>query len=359
MDLFDEHDENEIFDDGENLELSNEGIQANEEENEDANDNQEDEGKRVKPKKIIRHPRAKLNAELLKGPKGLGNLEKCFDRVQFKGKGYEEQDLNVLLKTYEYWCHRLFPKFPFKDCIDKIEKLGSKGPIQTHLKKVRSGMIDDDIETMDVLPDFNSDEEEESAPPNVAQTSIQATMADIPIELTEDQLETIRRNREKAQKLRQERLRKIQEKAAVNLPEKNVLNGGSTSIRRSSTEMEETEVDIQSNTGPGKNVSSESDCNGSDPNMHCDKSKEDERVNLQEQEKDENNDSDEEFQISKKNSKKFFDDDDEEESTTVVGEIGNNEDNSVQVKSRNFLETGDENIPENIDETVEQMEVDE
>lgn len=131
MDSFDEQDGNDIFEDGENLELSNEGVETNQEKNEDENDDaQEEERKQVKPKRVVRHPRATLNAELLKGPKGLGNLEKCFERVQFKGKGYEEQDLNVLLKTYEYWCHRLFPKYPFKDCIDKIEKLGSKGPIQ-------------------------------------------------------------------------------------------------------------------------------------------------------------------------------------------------------------------------------------
>lgn len=127
MDLLEELEDNEIFDNGENLDESNEAIQTNQEENQD--DDQE-EKKDVKPKRVIKRPRAKLNAELLTGPKGLRTLEKCFERVQFKGKGNEEQDLNVLLKTYEYWCHRLFPKYPFKDCIDRVERLGSKGPIQ-------------------------------------------------------------------------------------------------------------------------------------------------------------------------------------------------------------------------------------
>lgn len=99
-------------------------------EGEDDEKNDEEEKKVVKPKRIIQKPRLKFNAETLKGPRGIASLPSHFDRVKFKGRGYEEQDLNVVLKTYEYWCHRLFPKYRFDDCIAQIESLGSKKAVQ-------------------------------------------------------------------------------------------------------------------------------------------------------------------------------------------------------------------------------------
>lgn len=104
-------------------------------ENEDGNannadDDDEDKKKTVKPKRVIKNPQPKLNEETLKGPRGLPAIEKHFERVAFKGRGYEEHDLNILMKTYEYWCHRLFPKFPFDSCLQRLEKLGTKRATQ-------------------------------------------------------------------------------------------------------------------------------------------------------------------------------------------------------------------------------------
>ncbi|XP_044744985.1 TIMELESS-interacting protein [Coccinella septempunctata] len=332
MDLFDNSDENEIFDDGEKLELSNDAVEKNQEEN-DNDDAQEEEKKVVKPKRVTKNPRVVLNAELLKGPKGLGNLERCFERVQFKGKGYEEQDLNVLLKTYEYWCHRLFPKFPFKDCIDKIEKLGSKGPIQTYLKKARSGLEDEEFETPDVLPDFKSDEENEPGSSNAFQFSSQTSIADIPIELTEEQLETIRRNREKAEKLRQERLRRIQEKASVNLPEKHQINQASTSA----TTISSIEVN-------GENCLS-NDQFGSNANDDKFDAEDCHNIKLQggqvadnPEEKNVDSDSDGEIQCLKKQSKKIFDEDEEEEIITDTERVNEGDQSSNLAKSDDEME---------------------
>ncbi|KAJ8976863.1 hypothetical protein NQ317_014258 [Molorchus minor] len=56
-----------------------------------------------------------------------------------RGRGQEEHDLNLLMKTYEYWCHRLIPKFSFDDCITRLETLGSKRATQTHIKKNSNG----------------------------------------------------------------------------------------------------------------------------------------------------------------------------------------------------------------------------
>lgn len=66
----------------------------------------------------------------LLGVRGLTAIENYFERVKLQGKGYEDNDLNVIMKTYEYWCHRLFPKFPFDTCIEKLETLGSKKATQ-------------------------------------------------------------------------------------------------------------------------------------------------------------------------------------------------------------------------------------
>lgn len=200
----------------ERFETENDNIQSEHEDNEnkDDDDNEEEARKVVKPKKVFR-PRLKLNAEVLKGPKGLGALEKIFEKVKFKGKGYEDHDLNVLLKCYEYWCHRMFPKFPFEDCIEKIEALGHKGPIQTYLKKMRSGLLDpsEDIED-NIAPEIRSDEENDTQA-----TAPMESKRDEPMEITEEQLERIRLNRERAEKLRKERLQNIQNKASADLPQ--------------------------------------------------------------------------------------------------------------------------------------------
>lgn len=96
--------------------------------------------KETKPKRVVKNPQPKLNAETLKGPRGIHTLPQVFEKVHFKGKGYEEQDLNLLMKTYEYWCHRLFPKFSFDDCLARIEKLGYKKPVQVWVFEATQNM---------------------------------------------------------------------------------------------------------------------------------------------------------------------------------------------------------------------------
>ena len=64
------------------------------------------------------------------GPRGIGILEKIFRDVQFKGKGFESDDLNRLMKYYEHWAHRMMPSMTFDDSIKQIEKVGSKKSIK-------------------------------------------------------------------------------------------------------------------------------------------------------------------------------------------------------------------------------------
>lgn len=98
--------------------------QENDEQQQDAN------VASTKAKRVVRNPLPKLNADTLKGPRGIHILPDIFSKVKFKPPGCEEENLNLLMKTYEYWCHRLFPKLPFDDCLEKIETLGNKKPVQ-------------------------------------------------------------------------------------------------------------------------------------------------------------------------------------------------------------------------------------
>ena len=66
----------------------------------------------------------------LLGPRGIGMLQASFKNVKFRGKGYEKDDLNLLMRKLEHWTHRLYPKLPFDDTLAQIEKLGTKKPVQ-------------------------------------------------------------------------------------------------------------------------------------------------------------------------------------------------------------------------------------
>lgn len=57
-------------------------------------------------------------------------LNRICRNFKFKGKGHEHEDLQELLKVLEHWAHRLYPKLPFKDTLEQIEKLGTKKNVQ-------------------------------------------------------------------------------------------------------------------------------------------------------------------------------------------------------------------------------------
>lgn len=199
-----DEDLNQVIEQGEDLQADTE---------ETPTDGQADDKQVVKPKRVIRNPQPKLNEETLQGPKGIATLSSYFDRVKFKGQRHEEQDLNVIMKTYEYWCHRLFPKFPFDTCIERLEKLGTKRAVQTHIKRIRFDlMLNNDM--------VSSSDEEDNQESSVSELTTANTQFDQLVttnqskepELTAEQLERIRINKERAEKLRQEKARQIQHK---------------------------------------------------------------------------------------------------------------------------------------------------
>ncbi|XP_011299947.1 TIMELESS-interacting protein [Fopius arisanus] len=109
------------------------------------NSGEDEEKRRIDPsaskKKIIRREIPKLNPARLTGPKGVATIEKYFEGFKFKGKGHEKIDLDRVMKRLEHWAHRLFPKYQFDDFLERVEALGPKREIQTHLKKYRMDML--------------------------------------------------------------------------------------------------------------------------------------------------------------------------------------------------------------------------
>ncbi|KAJ7111567.1 replication fork protection component Swi3-domain-containing protein [Mycena crocata] len=75
------------------------------------------DGKKPKKKTM------RLDEGRLIGDSGFPQLIEDTKKMKIKGKGHEASDLNRLLHVYQFWTHRLYPKTPFKDTVDRVEKL--------------------------------------------------------------------------------------------------------------------------------------------------------------------------------------------------------------------------------------------
>lgn len=111
----------------------------------------------VPPRRTVKRNLPKLDATRLTSERGLPALRHMFDKIKFKGKGHEAEDLKTLIRHMEHWAHRLFPKLQFEDFIDRVENLGNKKEVQTCLKRIR-------LDLPIVHEDFvnNNDEVEET-----------------------------------------------------------------------------------------------------------------------------------------------------------------------------------------------------
>ncbi|NXA21238.1 TIPIN protein, partial [Ibidorhyncha struthersii] len=103
----------------------------------DGNQESQTKDSAVAPRKAVKRPMPKLDAQRLISERGLPALRHMFDNVKFKGKGHEAEDLKTLIRHMEHWAHRLFPKLQFEDFIDRVESLGNKKEVQTCLKRIR------------------------------------------------------------------------------------------------------------------------------------------------------------------------------------------------------------------------------
>lgn len=112
-------------------------------------------------KKVVRKPMPKLDATRLCGERGIPILPKTFQDIKFKGKGHEAKDLGVIMRYLEHWAHRLFPKMPFDEVLERIERLGTKKEVQSCIKRMR---LDMPILSDDFVGE--ADDEDENGPSN-------------------------------------------------------------------------------------------------------------------------------------------------------------------------------------------------
>ncbi|XP_040270227.1 TIMELESS-interacting protein [Bufo bufo] len=173
-------------------------------------------------RRVVKRPQPKLDAQRLTSQRGLPALRNLFDGTKFKGKGHEADDLKVLMRQMENWAHRLFPKLQFEDFLSRLETLGNKKEVQTCLKRIRMDLpiVHEDFISEEVViqkeedvPDFASEEFSalaESSPPSVSQSSV--------VELSEETLQRIERNRRLAMEKRMLKMQVQTDSQALTAP---------------------------------------------------------------------------------------------------------------------------------------------
>ncbi|KAG2349823.1 Swi3-domain-containing protein [Suillus weaverae] len=85
------------------------------------------EGKKERKKVVL------LDETSLIGASGFPHLIQNFKDFKVKGKGHEHSDLQRILQVYQFWSHRLYPKTPFKDTVERVEKLCHSKRMQVRL----------------------------------------------------------------------------------------------------------------------------------------------------------------------------------------------------------------------------------
>nr|CAG4648807.1 EOG090X0AVC [Polyphemus pediculus] len=173
------------------------------------------------PRKIT-NPRLKLDADRICGPRGIMAVQETFKTVHLGGKGNEKKDLDMLLKKLEHWAHRLFPKMSFGDCIEQVEKLGSKKGVQTYMKKIRMDLIDTHIADGDVVDKVGLDAAQRVEPVKDAFDDLLAHYSNKPaassssepsssLSLTQNQQDRIAKNKRKAEEKRRSRVEPVKD----------------------------------------------------------------------------------------------------------------------------------------------------
>eukprot|EP00112_Aurelia_sp_Birch-Aquarium-sp1_P014779 Seg3208.3 transcript_id=Seg3208.3/GoldUCD/mRNA.D3Y31 product="TIMELESS-interacting protein" protein_id=Seg3208.3/GoldUCD/D3Y31 len=99
-----------------------------------------------------------FNEKLLCGENGIKALPGLFEGTSFRGKN-EEENLNLLLRKYEFWAHQLYPRFPFADVVERVEELGAKKAVRRQAYAVKKGQGDDVDSNFDDDDNNNGDRE--------------------------------------------------------------------------------------------------------------------------------------------------------------------------------------------------------
>ncbi|OCT89833.1 TIMELESS-interacting protein isoform X1 [Xenopus laevis] len=170
-------------------------------------------------RRVVKRPQPKLDGQRLASQRGLPALRHMFDDVKFKGKGHETEDLKILLRQMENWAHRLFPKLQFEDFLNRLESMGNKKEVQTCLKKIRMDLpiVHDDflseevvVQTEDHAIDMPS--EDFSFPDEL---HVPSQSQPVKVDLSEETLQRIERNRRLALERRMEKMQAQAESQAL------------------------------------------------------------------------------------------------------------------------------------------------
>ncbi|KAJ3034177.1 hypothetical protein HDV00_005396 [Rhizophlyctis rosea] len=103
-----------------------------------------------------RGPMPKIDAQRLLSPAGLPRLKELSTKVKFKGKGHEVENLQKLITFYQIWGHELYPKAPFRQFVERVEKVCK----QRHLKVFLNSVIQEERrQKMNILADHGEDNE--------------------------------------------------------------------------------------------------------------------------------------------------------------------------------------------------------
>jgi len=187
-------------------------------------------------KRVIRNPQPKLNPERVMGPRGIQTIEDLYSDWEGRGKGKEFDDLDVVMKRLEHWAHRLFPRLPFDNVLDVMaNRLGTKKVVQTHVKKIRLGMVTAPVHIGGEEDEEQKDQEEreverygeEEQPDVFGELLRRAGGEDVPLPpvqrvgqvggLTDEQRERIRKNKELAAQKKREKQEREQREAEEEL----------------------------------------------------------------------------------------------------------------------------------------------
>lgn len=120
-----------------------------------------------------------------------GSNQKISKQVKYD---HEYDNLSTILQFYQLWCHGLFPKANFKDCIHLLRKLGSKSPqlrlyrrelIERELEKLKiqkgiivQNTIDKDPPIVDSNSNENLGDPEQAVPATTTQPSAEPDLDD-------------------------------------------------------------------------------------------------------------------------------------------------------------------------------------
>ncbi|XP_075216769.1 uncharacterized protein LOC142322043 isoform X2 [Lycorma delicatula] len=200
---------------------------------EENKENNEDKKEEKKKRKQSQKP--KLNILKLMDNNGLGALEGIFKDVNFKGKGYEYEDLKLIMRKMEIWAHQLYPSLQFDDCLAKLEKLGHNKSVSTYVRKIRMGL---EVEiSRDEVIDMEDDDEDDNKHNQLCPSSSTDAFDQLigsqektthastgePSGLTTEQRERMLRNRLIAEQRRMEKM-KAQQQQNNSINYKTVIN---------------------------------------------------------------------------------------------------------------------------------------